>query len=131
MLGKIEDCRGPASPESRDTLRMNSIGERMTRGDQASVSKARNFIFKRSFYNPDLYIEENERCKVMQSQLKHSSSFALIGTRIFFSAYLSINKGLMLCTLSFGLGGPLTFYDPFLIKIGQLKHLLSLEMVFS
>ena len=35
-----------------------------------------------------LYIEGNERCKVIQSQPKHSSSFALIETRIF-SAYLS------------------------------------------
>ena len=24
----------------------------------------------------------------------------------------------------------MTFYDPFLIKVGQLKHLLSLEMFF-
>ena len=36
----------------------------------------------------DLYIEGNERCKVIQSQPKHSSSFALIETKIF-SAYLS------------------------------------------
>ena len=36
----------------------------------------------------DLYMEGNERCKVIQSQPKHSSSFALIETKIF-SAYLS------------------------------------------
>ena len=40
--------------------------------------------YKKELLYPDLYIEENERCKVMQSQLKHSSSFALIETRIFF-----------------------------------------------
>ena len=43
-------CRGPASAESRDTLRMNGFGKRMTRGDQASVSEACHFIFRGSFY---------------------------------------------------------------------------------
>ena len=48
-------CWGPASAKSRDTLRMNGVGEkkereRMTRGGEALVSKARSFIFKRSFY---------------------------------------------------------------------------------
>ena len=43
-------CWGPASAESRDTLRMNGIGERMTRGDHVLVSEACNFIFKRGFY---------------------------------------------------------------------------------
>ena len=36
----------------------------------------------------DLYIEENERCKVIQSQPKHYICFVFIETRIF-SAYLS------------------------------------------
>ena len=36
----------------------------------------------------------------------------------------------MLCTLSFGLGGPLTFYDPFLIKVDQPENLFSLEVFF-
>ena len=59
--------------------------KRKTRGDQASsVSKAHNFIFKKGLLYLDLYIEGNERCKVIQSQPKHSSSFALIETRIFF-----------------------------------------------
>ena len=47
------ECRGPASAESRDALRMDGVGERnerMTPGDQALVSEAHNFIFKRSFY---------------------------------------------------------------------------------
>ena len=37
----------------------------------------------------------------------------------FFLHTFPINKGLMLCTLSSGLGGLLTFYDPFLIKVNQ------------
>ena len=45
-------------------------------------------LFLKGTYILFLYIEGNERCKVIQSQPKHSSSFALIETRIF-SVYLS------------------------------------------
>ena len=48
----------------------------------------------------------------------------------FFLHTFSINKGLMLCTLSSGLGGLLTFYDPFLIKVDQPENLFSLEVFF-
>ena len=34
----------------------------------------------------------------------------------------------MLCTLSSGLGGLWTFYDPFLIKAGQPENLFSLKV---
>ena len=36
----------------------------------------------------------------------------------------------MLCTLSSDLGGLLTFYDPFLIKVDQPENLFSLEVFF-
>ena len=36
----------------------------------------------------------------------------------------------MLCTLSSGLGGLWTFYDPLLIKAAQPENLFSLEMFF-
>ena len=36
----------------------------------------------------------------------------------------------MLCTLSSGLGGLWTFYDPFLIKVDQPENLFSLEVFF-
>ena len=48
----------------------------------------------------------------------------------FFLYTFPINKGLMLCTLSSGLGGLLTFYDPFLIKVDQPENLFSLEVFF-
>ena len=48
----------------------------------------------------------------------------------FFLHTFPINKGLMLCTLSSGLGGLLTFYDPFLIKVDQPENLFSLELFF-
>ena len=34
----------------------------------------------------------------------------------------------MLCTLSSGLGGLWTFYDPFLIKAAQTENLFSLKV---
>ena len=48
----------------------------------------------------------------------------------FFLHTFPINKGPMLCTLSSGLGGLLTFYDPFLIKVDQPENLFSLEVFF-
>ena len=48
----------------------------------------------------------------------------------FFLHTFSINKGLMLCTLSSGLECLLTFYDPFLIKVDQPENLFSLEVFF-
>ena len=48
----------------------------------------------------------------------------------FFLHTFPINKGLMLCTLSSGLGGLLTFYDPFWIKVDQPENLSSLEVFF-
>ena len=36
----------------------------------------------------------------------------------------------MLCTLSSGLGGLWTFYDPFLIKAAQPENLFSFEVFF-
>ena len=48
----------------------------------------------------------------------------------FFLHTFPINKGLMLCTLSSGLGGLLTFYDHFLIKVDQPENLFSLEVFF-
>ena len=99
----------------------------MTRGDQASVSEAHNFIFKRNFLYLDLYIEGNERCKVIQSQPKHYICFVFIETRIF-SAYLSHKQ----CCVHYllALEGLWTFYDPFLIKAAQPENLFSLEVFF-
>ena len=62
--------------------------KRKTRDYQASLSEAHYFYFQKGLLYLNLYIEGNEKCKVIQSQPKHSSSFALIETRIF-SANLS------------------------------------------
>ena len=50
--------------------------------------------------------------------------------RDFFLHTFPIDKGPMLCTLSSGLGGLLTFYDPFLMKVDQPENLFSLEVSF-
>ena len=60
--------------------------EEKTRGDQASA-RPKSFIFQQVLLYLALYIEGNERCKVIQSQPKHSSSFALIETRIFLHTF--------------------------------------------
>ena len=59
----------------------------------------------------------------MQRQLNITSVLTFIDIRfllarvLFFVHYLLARR-------------PVTFYDPFLTKVGQLKHLLSLEMFF-
>ena len=83
--------------------------------------------FKKGLLYLNLYIEGNERCKVIQSQPKHSSSFALIKTRMFFCKPF---PQMMLCTLSSGLGDLWTFYDPLLIKAAQPENLFSHKVFF-
>ena len=58
--------------------------EKKTHGVTKLLLEARpkSFIFQKVLLYLALYTEGNERCKVMQSQPKHSSSFALIETRI-------------------------------------------------
>ena len=57
--------------------------KRKTRGDQASSSEAHLLYFQQGLLYLYLYIEGNERCKVMQSQPKHYICFVFIETRIF------------------------------------------------
>ena len=60
-----------------------------TQGDRAaSVSEAHCFYFQKGLLYLYLYIEGNERCKVIQSQPKYYICFVFIETRIF-SAKLS------------------------------------------
>ena len=57
--------------------------------------------FQRELLYLELYIEQSEKCRVMQSQLNIPSALTFIDTR-FFPAYCFINKGLIFCTLSSG-----------------------------
>ena len=64
--------------------------KRKTRGNQAFVETGPgpSLYFSGKLLYLGLYIEGNERCKVIQSQPKHYIYFVFIETRIF-SAYLS------------------------------------------
>ena len=61
--------------------------KRKTRSDQASSSEAHCFYFQKGLLYLYLYIEGNERCKVIQSQPKHYSCFVFIETRIFLQTF--------------------------------------------
>ena len=111
--------RGPADAERLGSVPGPAGGE-----EQWSAS-----YFQKELLYPDLYIEKNEMCKVMQSQPKHSSSFALIETRIFFCMPFH-KQGSYAMYIIFCPGGLLTFYDPFLIKVDQPENLFSLEVFF-
>ena len=97
----------------------------MTWGDQALVSKAHHFIFRGSFYNLSCTLSKLKNAESAQ----HSISINFYRYQVS-SCIPFINKGLIFLYIIFWPGGLLTFYDPFLIKVGQLKHLLSLEMFF-
>ena len=71
--------------KERERERERKIEEK-TRGDQASA-RPKSFIFQKVLLYLALYIEGNEGCKVIQSQPKHFSSFALIKTRIFLHTF--------------------------------------------
>ena len=75
----------------------------------------------------NLYIEGNERCKVIQSQPKTFQQFCPYQNQDFFCIPF---PQMMLCILSSGLGGLWTFYDPLLIKAAQPENLLSLKVFF-
>ena len=77
----------------------------MTWGDQASVSKARSFIFNRGFYTK-LHIEDNRGCEIMQSQ----QSLILIKTRVSFLQIYCIQM-VSVIYIIFWPEGLLAFYD--------------------
>ena len=101
----------------------------MTRGDQASVSEARNFIFKKSFYTLTCTYRKMKDARSCRVSSNIPALLPLLKPGFFLHTF-PINKGPMLCTLSSGLGGLLTFYDPFLIKVDQPENLFSLEVFF-
>ena len=108
---------------------MASANERMTWGDQASVSEPRNSIFKKSFYTLICTYRKMKDAKSCRVRLNIPAVLPLWKPGFFLHTF-PINKVLTLCTLSSGLGDLLTFYDPFLIKVDQPENLFSLEVSF-
>ena len=100
----------------------------LTRGDQAtSVSKAQQLYFLKVIYIACLIHRGKWK---MQSHTESSQTlhlFCLYQNRDFFCKPFPYT---MLCTLSSGLGGLWTFYDPLLIKAAQPENLFSLKVFF-
>ena len=74
----------PEKGSKREKERKKNMGEPGFCGTDPGLS----LYFSGKLLYFDLYIEGNERCKVIQSQPKHYICFVFIKTRIF-SAYLS------------------------------------------
>ena len=72
-----------------------------------------------------LYIEGNERCKVIQSQPKHSSSFALIKTRVFLHTFSTNDVVYSILALE-----ACEHFMTLLIKAAQPENLFSLKVFF-
>ena len=99
------------------------MNEWMTRGDQALVSEACNFIFKRDFYT--LTCTQREMKDARSCRISPNTPAVLPLSKPGF--FLHTFPITMLCILSSGLGGLWTFYGPLLIKAAQPENLLSLE----
>ena len=122
------ECRGPASAESRDTLRMNGIGERWHRetklrwsGSAALFSKAASIPWVTHF--------QKWKMQSHAESAQDSISFDLYWNQDVF--YIPFHlQGSCVMYIIFWPGGLLTFYDPFLIKVGQPENLFSLKVFF-
>ena len=96
----------------------------MTWGDQALVSEAHNFIFKRNFYTLTCTQREMKDAESYRVSPNITSVLSLSKPGFFLHTF----PKRMLCTTSSGLGGLWTFYDPFLIKADQPENLFSLKV---
>ena len=99
--------------------------KRMIWGDQALVSEACHFVFRGNFYILSYTLSKVKNAESAQ----HSISFNFYRYQV--SSCIPFHKqGSYFLYIIFWPRGLLTFYDPFLIKVGQLEHLLSLEIFF-
>ena len=89
-------CAPGNQPEKEKEIERKSDMWRPSIGEQGP-----SLYFQRELLYLELYIEQSEKCRVMQSQLNIPSALTFIDTR-FFPAYCFINKGLIFCTLSSG-----------------------------
>ena len=84
--------------------------------------------FQKGLLYLDLYIEGNERCKVIHTESAQTfQQFCPYWNQDFFCIPF---PQMMLCRLSSGLGGLSTFYEPLLIKAAQPENWFSLKVFF-
>ena len=86
-----------------------------------------SFIFRRSFYILSYTHFQKWKIQSHAESAQHYISLTFMGTRMF-SAYLFIYKGLCVMYIIFWPCGLPTFYDSFLIKVGQPENLFSLKV---
>ena len=99
-LGRKVNSEGPCAPGNQPEKEK----EKERKNDMESPSfgeQGPSLYFQRELLYLELYIEQSEKCRVMQSQLNIPSALTFIDTR-FLPAYRFINKGLIFCTLSSG-----------------------------
>ena len=99
----------------------------MTWGDQALVSEAHNFIFKRNFYTLTCTQREMKDAKSYRVSANITSVLSLSKPG-FFSAYLSHKQCCVHYLLALEAYGH--FMTLFLIKVSQPENLFSLEVFF-
>ena len=94
------NSEGPCAPGNQPEKEK----EKERKNDMESPSfseQGPSLYFQRELLYPELYIEQSEKCRVMQSQLNIPSVLTFIDTR-FLPAYCFINTSLIFCTLSSG-----------------------------
>ena len=115
-------CWGPASAESRDTLRMDDIGKWMNEwmNEWHGVTKLRWVrpvtLFSKGTFIPWLVHRGKWKMQGHAESAQTLQQFCPYRNQDFFCIPF---PQMMLCTLSSGLGGLWTFYDPLLIKATQ------------
>ena len=118
---KKAECRGPASAESRDILRMDDVGEwrkidkeikKETWGDQASSSEAHLLYSSWGFYT----------LSYTYSKVKNAESTQHSISNNFYRYQVPSCKKSYFLYIIFYSGGLLIFHDLLLIKVGQPEH---------
>ena len=97
--------------------------------DQSSGEVGSAALFSKGAFIP--WVTHFQKWKIQShaESAQHYISLTFIGTRMF-SAYLFIYKGLCVMYIIFWPCGLPTFYDSFLIKVGQPENLFSLKVFF-
>ena len=105
----VQPQQSPGISSGCTTLANEGRWERMTQGDQASVSEAHLVYFPRGFYT----------LSYTYSKVKNADSTQHSISNNFYRYQVLSCKSLIFLYIIFWPGGLLVFYDFFLIKVGQ------------
>ena len=110
-------CAPGDQPEKRRERERENDSGRPSLGGTGSAA-----LFTKRVFIPWVTHFQKWKMQSHAESAQHYISLTFIGTRLF-SAYLSIYKGLCVMYIIFWPGGLLTFYDLFLINVGQPENL--------